>query len=357
MADPNVLARIDSWTLEGLIDETTAARLRTAELARGAPPPAGVTADSAGPSAPASGFAAVFGPGLAIGEMFGYLGASFLLAAWHAFMLTGADFTDQPVRQVVDALVPAIVLALGGWWLRRGDERMRRAAGVAFIVATVHVGVAVAAAPGALDLHPAAELVALASVGAASLAALAFRRLHAALLTQANLVVALWGLGWAAVAYAQAVLLPPVYDANGLGGTGRPADVMVAQVVAEAAWWVIVGFGIGGIAIRETRAARLSTGALAAAARHRAALTRLGAGLVAVTGVASAVWTTNGWDESGPIRVIPAWAGDALVLLVAAVLVALAIRGRGVYLYPAALGMLLALTDLNARRPAWVWPC
>ncbi|HEY4751701.1 MAG TPA: hypothetical protein VIH37_00345 [Candidatus Limnocylindrales bacterium] len=356
MADPGILARIDAWAADGLIDEAVAGRLRDAEATRIAGMddlPTERAGEPASPGgSPVQGFASIFGPGLAIGEMFGYLGAAFLLAAWHAFVLAGVDTADASSIRVFDALVPAIVLVLGGLWLRRESPRLRRAAGVAFAVATVHVAVAAWAAGTAVDPLLQTELVLLLAAVAGVAAAGAFRLLLPALMTQASLVGALWTLGFAATVYAEAAFLPPVDYSAGMGSV-RPPDMAVEQAVLTAVWWIAVAVGIGLIGLREARiAAEADDEAQAAAASRRATLTRFGAGLVAVIGVASAVWTENGWDENGGIRALTPWLGDGVLLGLSAILVWLAIRGRSVYLYPAALGMVLALSDLNGRYVA-----
>ena len=62
----------------------------------------------------------------------------------------------------------------------------------------------------------------------------------------------------------------------------------------------------------------------------------------------SAVTQSNGFE-----RVIPVWLGDLLIILVAGVLLALAIRrGATAYLLPAGLGVIVALSDINATYVA-----
>jgi len=351
MVDLAILARIETWVADGLIDELTAARLRAAESARADAP---IIRTAPSPVAGATSFTAVFGPGLAIVEMFGYLGAAFLLAAWHTFVLTGASDEGRAARQVFDTLMPAIVFTLLGLWLGRGSARLGRAAGVAFAVATFHIGAAVWLAIDAFAPRAERELVLIVACGATAMAAVAFRRQHPALLTQASLIAALWALAASIVAYAQhAFLSPAVPTGDTYGQPLHDPAVMALAAIATAAAWILVAVGVGVIGLGEAHAARRARDEeAAAAARRRAAITRLGAGMIAVIGVSTGVWLQNGWNEHGSIRAVPAFAGDGVLIVVSLALVWLAIRGRSIYLYPAALGLVIALTDLNAQYVA-----
>ncbi len=129
--------RIAAWQAAGLIDGATADRLRAAEAipaAAAVPPPepgaAGQPIEAAGPSVAA----AWFGPGVTIPEVFGYLGAGFLLAAWSAFV---ARLAGDGRENVIGAgsIAAAVVLVALGMWLATGDARRSRAAGVASLAA------------------------------------------------------------------------------------------------------------------------------------------------------------------------------------------------------------------------------
>ena len=84
------------------------------------------------------------------------------------------------------------------------------------------------------------------------------------------------------------------------------------------------------------------------AAGRRAALTRLWAGLVAVIGLATSVTRqgpTSGFEFG---RIIEPWIGDLAILVLAAVLVERAFRrDASTFVYAAALGLIIALTDFN----------
>ena len=92
MPEPRVLERIDAWQAAGLIDEPTAERLRAAENAA-------ATAPDAGRGNSMQAASAMFGPPVSIVELFAYVGAGFLVAAWHVLAPT-ADFLESP--SVVD---------------------------------------------------------------------------------------------------------------------------------------------------------------------------------------------------------------------------------------------------------------
>src|SRR6185295_3440851 len=133
MAEQRVLERIDAWQAAGLIDEATAGRLRTAENTA---PAARDTREGN----PLQAVGALFGPPVTIVELFAYVGAGFLLAAWHV-LTPNADFSEAP--NVVDLsirwLVPAVAFTVIGLIGRSGSPQMGRAAGVAFAIATIHV--------------------------------------------------------------------------------------------------------------------------------------------------------------------------------------------------------------------------
>jgi hypothetical protein len=112
---------IAAWEAAHLIDPETAARLRAAEAA-GLPPtmghrpaPASSEADGGAgfqPLRSAGGLAVVFGPGVSVGEMFGYVGGAFLLGAWIAFVnRIGAGGTGGDLVTAAGAVLGAIVLA------------------------------------------------------------------------------------------------------------------------------------------------------------------------------------------------------------------------------------------------------
>src|SRR6267142_2559388 len=108
-----ILSRIDAWQAAGLIDGPTAERLRAAESSAAAP--------DARRDNPLQAASAMFGPPVTIVELFAYVGAGFLLAAWHV-LAPNADFTESPnvVDQSIRWLVPAVAFAVIGLIGRSG---------------------------------------------------------------------------------------------------------------------------------------------------------------------------------------------------------------------------------------------
>src|SRR4051794_5102698 len=197
--DP-VIARIDAWQRAGLIDPITADRLRADEASL-PPNPAAASADKDAPlpgaampssqapeptgsSAARPGYLAissVFGPGVTIGEMFGYLGTGFLVGAWSAFVLRLAGPSPNSTMIGGGALIAAVGLVVLALALGTTDHRRRRAAGVALVVAVVYV---VAAAGGLIaDSRFDPYLIAMVVTAAAMGSAAAFRLLLPSLST------------------------------------------------------------------------------------------------------------------------------------------------------------------------------
>jgi cytochrome b561 len=331
MAESHVLERIDAWHAAGLIDDATAERLRTAESAASVP-------SDARPDNPLQAASAMFGPPVTIVELFAYLGAGFLLAAWHV-LAPNNDFSEAPkvIDQSIRWLVPAVAFGVIGLIGRSGSPQLGRAAGVAFAIATIHAyglfeGIL---RPGYLDLT---EVVV---AGLTVLAALAFRRLHPAVLTQLTILGALLLL--AAVAFRW--LGATVFGADTFD---RPAAESTARALMTMAWWLGWAVGLGLLARLEWRIgddAPPSRNPAEEARARRGRVTRLIAGLTAVFAV------TSGAMVSGiGGRALPAWLGDLAILAVSGILLAIAIRfGALAYLLPAALGLIVALTDLNSQ--------
>jgi len=332
MAEHRVLERIDAWQAAGLIDEATAERLRAAE-STSAPAP------DARERNPLQAAGALFGPPVTIVELFAYVGAGFLLAAWHV-LATKPDFPEAP--NVVDLsirwLVPAVAFAVIGLIGRSGSPQMGRAAGVAFAIATIHVyglfeGLL---RPGYLDVTE------IGVAGLTVLAALAFRRLHPSVLTQLTLLGALLLLATVAFRWLSGVVF---------GGTDtfdRPPSEATAKAFLTMAWWLIWAVGFGLLARQEWRIgddAPPSSNPAEDARARRGRVTRLIAGLTAIFAV-----TAGAMVSGNDGRALPAWLGDVAILAVSGVLLAIAIRfGALAYLLPAALGLIIALTDLNTQ--------
>ena len=358
----DVGARISAWEAAGLIDRPTADRLREAEAL---PPADSIPASESLPAAEApvaaearatadlgtttigagTSAAAWFGPGVTIPEVFGYLGAGFLLAAWSAFVIRFAGdhwfADDQGIVEAAGALLAAVALEALGAWLRTGDARRSRAAGLAFVVALGFTAGAVVTLAGVRHVEwPLAGVVAAV---ATSTVALVLRVFHPSVLTQVGLLGALTSLAGATLAWAEFVIVPPLsFDGAGVPSQGGPDPVLL--VAATAAWWLVVAVVFGLVGLRESRVAEQGD----AAAERRASISRFWAGLVAVIGLGSAV-TRTGYDVGGEFgRAVDPWVGDLALLVLSAVLVERAFRrDTTAYVYPAALGLILALTDIN----------
>jgi len=327
MSESLVIARIDAWVEAGLIDEATATRLRAAEAAVPTEsPPAAV------PAARRRGFplGTVFGPSVAVGEMFGYLGAAFLLAAW--FVMVGRNGNETSLG--TGALVAAGVLAAFGILVRTQSARLGRAAGVAFLAA----GASLFGGTYLLIATPSdtSHLQQVAAAAVWLVAASTFRRLHRALLTQLGLIVAILVTAAATMRWLEGIIFPPVsfeFEA--------PVD-SPTRVILLAIGWGIAAVVLGVLGLVEARGTDPAAGT-------RAALTRLAAGLTAILGTATAVFASGslGGGEYG--RLIEPVIGDAALIAVSAILLQRAFwRQASAFVYPAALGVIIGLSDLNA---------
>jgi hypothetical protein len=340
-----VQERIAAWEAAGLIDSATADRLRLAESERPA-----VADASVEPSAPRqesrrrgpSSVAAIFGPGVAIGEMFAYLGGGFLLGAYESFVVRAASGGGSPDLAVgVGAMVAAMVLAALGIGLMKGDARRRRAAGVIFAIAVLHFGVAgTALAAGARLEWPVSGVV---GTGVATLVAIVLRLLHASLLTQAALLAGITSLAAVSLDWLRSVAFPgPFFDNVGeLIPQNSPSPLVL--VVVSAAWWLGLALLVGLMGLREAGGADEDP-----AAGRRASLTRLWAGLVAVVGLATSIARSEFTTDGQSVRAVEPWIGDLAILVLAAILVERAFRrDASTFVYAAALGLIVALTDFN----------
>lgn len=352
MPDQRVLDRITAWQAAGLIDGVTADRLRIAEAS--APPDAPPAMAEAGllpvtEAARPSRIGSVFGPAPTVSELFAYLGAGFVVAAWHVLVsswrptdyYSGDGFGPAPdyLRIGLEWGIPVVVLGVIGWLLARSGERQQRAAGVLFAAATVHVFGAIGQAVQNVGDF---RWPLVASAAGAAAAAAFFRLRHAALVTQATLLGSIVLFAAAALAWLQAQLFGE--PSSNVIYEQTSTDPRMLQVLG-AAWWIGWAITLGLLAWREARgaAAPQRPEDERAAARRRADLTRFAAGMTAVGGVASALAFGDRFNPA----VLDPWIGDLAVLGISAVLLALAARAAPAYLYPAALGVMIALTSLN----------
>ena len=116
-------------------------------------------------------------------------------------------------------------------------------------------------------------------------------------------------------------------------------------MVVSAAWWLAFAVLIGLIGLRESRSAERGDDAMAA---RRAGTSRLWAGLVAVIGLATAVTRSDFLADDTYGRVLEPWVGDLGLLLLSVVLIERAFRRDATsYIYAAALGLIVGLSDFN----------
>ena len=333
---------IAGWEAAGLIDRATADRLRATDAV--AIQPVSREAQDADPTVQArSAVSAMFGPGVTISEVFSYLGGAFLLAAWSSFMSRAAGRPGEPELAIGSmALVAAVVLAGLGLRLRGGTERTSRAAGVAFLLSASYVGGAVISFATLAGLEwPAIGLV---GSGAALATAVAFRVVHPSVLTQIGVLSWATALSVSFLAWLQVTFFPEgLPDATGLPSTTGPDPLIL--LLASAAWWLVTAVIIALVGLREARTSERDHDPEAA---RRAAVSRFWAGLTAVIGLAMAVTRSAylGGGEYG--RVLEPWVGDAALLLLSAVLIERAFRRDATsFIYAAAVGLIMALTDFN----------
>lgn len=343
VSDPE--AHIAAWEAAGLIDASLASRLRAAPGAETTPTTAASTPveSAATPSRPAGAASALFGPGVSIGEMFGYIGGAFLLGAWTAFIARSAAQAHDPrLTTGIGLLTAAVVLVALGAWLGRGPDRFRRGAGVAFVVATGAVGGGVVAllASATGDSN---DLVMVSGAGAALAVAMAFRSYLPAVVTHLGVLAAATTLVSTILGWLHAWLAPEPFYRYGLDPSAslRTGVDPLLLAVGQAACWAIAALVIGFIGLREARSDTPAAG-------RRAAVSRAWAGTTLVVGIASALNATayaGGYEWH---RVLEPWIAAAVVLIACVVLVERAFRREAsAFVYPAALGLIIAATDLN----------
>ena len=337
-----VLDRIDAWQSTGLIDASTADRLRAAEASTTetttSDEPSGDRARSA-----ASVASSFFGPTPTIVEVFAYLGAGFFLGAWSAFVvrLAGTGATGgtggEGIMTAGSWLASAVLFGLG-LFLRGGDARRQRGAGVAILVATMGgaLGMDFLGRLLHVDSGPLQQLL---DAVAAVAVAWAGRRLLPSVTTQVALLGAVTAFGAAILAYLEPMIsaAPASIDFS----QQQPADSILVRVVLPAIAWLVVAFAIGLVGLAEAR----STDDLG---RRRATVTRFWAGILAVLGLATSAFRSGSLGDGTYDRLVEPWVADVVVIVLAAILLERALRrDSAAFMIAAAIGLVTALTDFN----------
>ena len=325
-----VLTHLAAWRAAGVIDAATAERISAWDAKQ-----AGVAPGSGRP-----GISGTFGPSVAIGEFFAYLGVIFVLAAIDAFLArTASSGARQDLVFGIGSAIQAAALAAVGYALLKGDARRRRAAGVAFLVATIHGGAALTffGQAAGIEGRTAATLGAL---GAVVLSAFT-RRLHPALTTQVALLGALTALSVTGHNLIEQLIFgAPLYE--GLEAT-RGSSEQLLMTAGSAAWWLLTGLGLGLIGLYESRHEGVVEGA-----SQRAGVSRLWAGIVAISGFCGAVTRSDMLPGGEYGRVLESWVAEIAILLIAAVLLERAFRRNSTaFVIAGAIGLIVALTDFN----------
>jgi hypothetical protein len=169
--------------------------------------------------------------------------------------------------------------------------------------------------------------------------AVAFRRIHPAVLTQLGVLGAVVSLTWGLLSWIGQVLFPQSFD---LGPAAPLGPDPIVQVFLILAAWLLTAATFGLIGLREARMESPE-------ASQRAAVSRSAAGLTAVLGAAMAISISAVRLNGDYGRVLEPGIGDVILLVIAAVLLERAFRREaGSFVYAAGLGVIIALTDLNS---------
>ena len=331
---------IAGWEAAGLIDRETADRLRAAS------DPTAVR-DTTAPdttSHPRSAAAALFGPSVTISEVFAYLGGAFLLAAWSSFMSRTSGPNGEP-GVVLGAMA---LLAAGVLGVHRPPPHGWRGARIARVGRRLPPGLDLRGGGGSSLRERGRTRLAGPRRGRRRRRAWPprspLRVLHPAVLTQVGVLAWLTGLGVSTLSWLQVTLFPENFSPDtGLPTSTGPDPLLL--VVATAAWWLATAVGIALIGLREARIADRDADA---GAGRRAAISRFWAGIVAVLGLSQAISRSAGFANGEYGRVVEPWIGDLALVVLSAILVERAFRRDATsFIYAAALGLMIALTDFN----------
>ena len=329
-------AHIAAWEAAGLLDTETADRLRASKA--DAAEDDGPAAEPARPAR--STGAAMFGPAVTVAEFFGYLGGAFLVAAWSAFMgRTAGSNPDPEVVLGIMAVPAAVAFAWLGLLLRRRGERGSRAAGVAFLLTTSYVAGAAGAFAFAADIGW--PVIGIVTAATALAVAAILRVVHPSVLTELGVLAWYTTLAATGLVWIQGRFFADTFA--GTSGAAGPDPILL--VVGSAVWWLGTAVVIGLVGLAEARA---GDGTDDPAGLRRAAVCRFWAGLVAVIGLATAVMQSGALPTGEYGRIVEPWIGILAMLILSGILLERAFRRDATsFMYAAALGLIVALTDLN----------
>jgi hypothetical protein len=175
-------------------------------------------------------------------------------------------------------------------------------------------------------------------------AAIASRVLHPAVITQIGCLAWLTTLAALALTWiSDVVFLRPTSPETGVPINTGPDPVV--RVLGAAVWWLALAVVIALIGLREARVADRTRDPAAA---RRAAVSRFWAGLTAVLGLSTSLTRSEYRDDGDFGRVVDPWINVVALLVLSAILIERAFRREATsFIYAAALGLILALTDLN----------
>jgi hypothetical protein len=146
----------------------------------------------------------------------------------------------------------------------------------------------------------------------------------------------------------ETVFAQTVNETTGVVTQSGPDPIIL--VIASAAWWLAIAVGMGLLGLAEARNIGNPSDPTAAS---RAAITRFWAGLLAVIGLSTSISRSAPTSSGEYTRVLEPLLGDIALLVLSAVLVERAFRREATsYIYAAALGLIVALTDINVSYMA-----
>jgi hypothetical protein len=184
-------------------------------------------------------------------------------------------------------------------------------------------------------------VIGIVTAGIALAIATILRVIHPSVLTEIGVLA--W---YTTLAATGLVWIQGRFFADTFAGTSAAAGPdPILLVVGSAVWWLGTAVVIGLVGLAEARA---GDGTADPAALRRAAVCRFWAGLVAVIGLATAVSQSGALPTGEYGRIVEPWIAILAMLILSGILLERAFRRDATsFIYAAALGLIVALTDLN----------